>query len=335
MNKEALIKTPENFRPHVVLLGAGASRAAFPNGEGTGKHLPLMNDFAHTLDLSTLLNNAGIDAAQNFESIYSNIKDETLRNSLEKQISNYFSRLSLPPTATDYDRLLLSLREKDAIFTFNWDPFLFDAWVRNRDVAKLPEIFFLHGNVRIGSCIKHQQWGRKFDICPTCSMNFSEVPLLYPIEKKNYSENANEYIQEAWKNAEHFFKNAFTITIFGYGAPVSDVDAVELLRIAWFNRSDRKMEHVEIIDTADNNILTKRWSSFAPTNHYHIETSLSQSRLLQWPRRSCESLFYPMTKGEACEALPLILTDDLAELQNSIKEIAHYENCIAKKYDES
>lgn len=149
MKKESLIQNPENPRRHVVLLGAGASRAAFPNGESTRKHLPLMHDFTKTLELTTLLNNAGIDPNQNFESIYSKIKDDALRNTLEEKINKYFSSLSLPTTATAYDRLLLSLREKDAVFTFNWDPFLFDAWVRNHHVAKLPEIFFLHGNVRI------------------------------------------------------------------------------------------------------------------------------------------------------------------------------------------
>jgi hypothetical protein len=130
-----------------------------------------------------------------------------------------------------------------------------------------------------------------------------------------------------------FFKNAFTITIFGYGAPSSDTEAVKLLHNAWFDGSTRKLEHIEIIDIADSNTLHERWYSFTPTNHYHIKTSVSQSRLLQWPRRSCESLFYPMTKGEACEAFPLTLTDDLEELHEAVREIAHYENCITKKYD--
>jgi hypothetical protein len=333
MNKEALIKNPENIRPHVVLLGAGASRAAFPNGESTNKLLPLMNDLAETLELATIVNDAGLDPSQNFESIYSSIKDKPLRNTLEKEIKKYFSALTLPATATDYDRLLLSLRGKDAIFTFNWDPFLFDACVRNHHVAKLPEIFFLHGNVRIGSCIQHQKWGGKSDICPTCGVRFSEVPLLYPIEKKDYSENANEYVKEAWKNAEYFFKNAFTVTIFGYGAPSSDTEAVKLLHNAWFDGSTRKLEHIEIIDIADSNTLHERWVSFTPTNHYQIRSNLSESRLLQWPRRSCESLLYPMRDGEACEAFPLTLTDNLEELHEAVREIAHYENCIAKKYD--
>jgi len=49
---------------------------------------------------------------------------------------------------------LLSLRKKDAVCTFNWDPFLYDAWIRNRHLD-LPEIFFLHGNVRCGHCPTH------------------------------------------------------------------------------------------------------------------------------------------------------------------------------------
>ncbi|MFW6223076.1 MAG: hypothetical protein ACOC3T_05645 [Bacteroidota bacterium] len=35
-----------NNRPHVVILGAGASAAAFPQGDANGKKLPVMNDLA-------------------------------------------------------------------------------------------------------------------------------------------------------------------------------------------------------------------------------------------------------------------------------------------------
>lgn len=331
MKKENLIQNPKIQKPHVVLLGAGASRAAFPNGDRYDKKLPLMNDFVETLELTSILNSNGIDPSQNFESIYSNIKDNMIRNTLENQINKYFSALTLPATPTDYDRLLLSLRKKDAVFTFNWDPFLFDAWVRNQHIAKLPEIFFLHGNVRIGSCIKHQQWGRKLNLCPTCNNRFTEVPLLYPIEKKDYSQN--EYIKEAWKNAKYFIRNAFTITIFGYGAPSSDIDAVELLRSAWFDGNHRILEHIELIDIADSDTLHERWHSFTPTNHYAIRNNFSESRLFRWPRRSCESLFYPMTEGIACEEFPLPTTDNFDELHRYTAEISHYENCIAKKYD--
>jgi hypothetical protein len=36
-------------RPHVVVSGAGASRANCPNGDAKGRVLPLVNDFAQVL----------------------------------------------------------------------------------------------------------------------------------------------------------------------------------------------------------------------------------------------------------------------------------------------
>ncbi|MBS3101438.1 hypothetical protein J4204_04850 [Candidatus Woesearchaeota archaeon] len=38
-------------RPHVVVLGAGASRATCPDGDKNGKKLPLMSDFVKILGL--------------------------------------------------------------------------------------------------------------------------------------------------------------------------------------------------------------------------------------------------------------------------------------------
>jgi hypothetical protein len=40
-----------NHSPHVVILGAGASRAAFPNGDAKEKRLPLLVDLPDCLDL--------------------------------------------------------------------------------------------------------------------------------------------------------------------------------------------------------------------------------------------------------------------------------------------
>lgn len=49
------------FRPHVVLLGAGASRAACPTGDANGKLLPLMADFVDVLGRNPLLMKFGVD----------------------------------------------------------------------------------------------------------------------------------------------------------------------------------------------------------------------------------------------------------------------------------
>jgi hypothetical protein len=281
--RQELIEDPGDLRPHIVLLGAGAGRAAFPKGDTAGRSLPVMDDLVDVVGLQPLVEKAGPEDAKerNFEAIYGRLALEPRCahqvKEIERRIDSYFAALSLPNHATIYDRLLVSLRPTDAVFTFNWDPFLFDAYQRNRGAVPLPEIFFLHGNVRTGACLKHDKWGARKERCPECFQPLTNVPLLYPIEQKDYS--TNPYIRRNWHAAKVLFRDAFTLTIFGYGAPVSDKDAVELLRSAWTGRSDRTFEHIEIIDIAQQSLLYDRWSLFAPTHHYRVTSTFEQSRL--------------------------------------------------------
>ena len=46
------INNPEHNKSHVVLLGAGASKASFPNGDANEKKVPVMNDLADVLNLT-------------------------------------------------------------------------------------------------------------------------------------------------------------------------------------------------------------------------------------------------------------------------------------------
>jgi hypothetical protein len=98
------------------------------------------------------------------------------------------------------------------------------------------------------------------------------------------------------------------------------------LRVAWTGRSDRSLEHIEIINTADESFLHESWSPFTPTYHYRITKAFEQSRLARWPRRSCESLIYPMAQGVPCEEFSVPTTDSLAESQAFAAEIARHEN---------
>lgn len=330
VTRQQLIEGPRDLRPHVVLLGAGASRAAFPSGDAGGRMLPLMTDLVEIVGLQPLLEKTGqpYEMEANFEAIYGRLASKPscskLIREIERCIDAYFAALSLPSEATLYDRLLVSLRPTDAVFTFNWDPFLFDAYQRNRFAVPLPEIFFLHGNVRIGMCRIHNRWGARGEHCPDCLKTLTEIPLLYPIEQKDYS--SDSYLRRSWDAAKALFAEAFTLTIFGYGAPASDKDAVELLRSAWLTRSNRKLEHIEIIDNEQRPCLDDRWAAFAPTLHYIVEPTFERSRLSRWPRRSRESLIYPMTVGLPCEDFPLPATDSLNELQEFSAHIARYEN---------
>ena len=109
---------------HVVLLGAGASRAAFPDGEASGKRLPLMEDFVEIVPIRPLLEGREIEwRGRAFEEVYSSLAADpdqaTLVQELEAAAYGYFDALSLPSEATIYDALILSMRGKDVIATFN------------------------------------------------------------------------------------------------------------------------------------------------------------------------------------------------------------------------
>lgn len=61
-------------RPHVFILGAGASKAAFLNGDKNGFKLPVLKDFVDILNLESLLKSVGIDPPyDDFENIFATL----------------------------------------------------------------------------------------------------------------------------------------------------------------------------------------------------------------------------------------------------------------------
>ena len=291
--KEEEINQVEMEKPHVVILGAGASYASFPNGDKNGTKLPLMNNFIEILGLENLLERTGIQfESHNFEDIYDKIVKteglEDIQKELEDEVYNYFNNLDIVDEPTIYDHLLLSLREKDVIATFNWDPFLLQAYYRNGIKGfKLPQLLFLHGNVAIGYCEQDKIAGVNGLKCKKCGYPFDATKLLYPISEKNY--HNDNFISLQWEELGHHLKSAFMVTIFGYGAPVSDISAVELMKKAWGNVDSRNMEQVEIIDIRDEKELQEVWNPFIHSHHVDFCKSFYDSSIANHPRRTGEA----------------------------------------------
>jgi hypothetical protein len=288
---EEEIRDTQSGRPHVVILGAGASRAAFPHGDGNGRPLPLMNDLVQTLGLHDQLAQAGHDSTRDFEQLYSALSDSPehaeLLKTINQRVEEYFRDLQLPSLPTIYDALVLSLRPKDLIATFNWDPFLYQACMRNHAVALLPRVVYLHGNVSIGYCLEHRKKGLRVDSCSVCNAAYTPSRLLYPVAKKSY--NDDPFLSIEWKTLQAFLNRAFMLTIFGYSAPQSDVEAIDLMANAWGDVEDRNLEQTEVIDIKDEEQLRESWSRFIHTHHYDIRRSFYDSWLAKHPRRSCEA----------------------------------------------
>lgn len=93
-----------------------------------------MQDLIEVLGLEESLGKQGFKASGiNFEAFYDDLaasgKNEVLRKEIEEKTYQYFSSLNLPNKPTIYDYLILSLRDKDLIASFNWDPFLMKAYL--------------------------------------------------------------------------------------------------------------------------------------------------------------------------------------------------------------
>jgi len=291
----------------VVILGAGASIAStIHNPEPSGKKLPSMYDLVDVVGLADIVDSIGPDCrGGNFEEIYSCLYTKNPTSStigeIDRRIADYFKSLRLPATPTIYDYLLLSLRDKDLIATFNWDPFLFRAFVRNhRHVASLPRLSFLHGNVAVGYSAADERAGPVGMRSRATGQEFAPTRLLYPVTHKDYSQN--EFITHEWERLKCWLQDASRITIFGYSAPATDVEAVELMSNAWGNPIERKMEQIEIIDVQPMDTVIDRWRRFIHTHHYNYCTDYFQSSLALFPRRTGERFvhqFMPVNPGDA------------------------------------
>ena len=93
-------------------------------------------------------------------------------------------------------------------------------------------------------------------------------------------------------------------TIFGYSAPSSDQSAVDLLKKAWGNLDDRKLEEVSVIDIIDENDMLKKWDQFIYSHHYRYTKNFFHSYLGMFPRRSCETVFatFQLNVTPECDA---------------------------------
>jgi hypothetical protein len=251
-----------------------------------------MMDLVKCLGLNTALRSAGLPDDGDFEAIYDELATSgnhpALKAEIESRVRSYFEQLQLPESPTLYDYLLLSLRPKDCVATFNWDPFLARAFLRNRETAPLPRILFLHGNVEIAVCPTDRVKGFRGETCSKCGQRLQPTKLLYPVRQKNYK--SDPFISAEWQELEASLQQGYMLTIFGYGAPATDVEAVNLMLAGRGENPTFELAQVNIVDIKPEEELKKTWERFLCRTHYGTRTDLWTTWLLRHPRRSCEAL---------------------------------------------
>jgi hypothetical protein len=293
-----------------------------------------MNDFIECLGIEDVIRKSGHDPHGNFEAIYSQIYrtgNSSVLNELNSTIRDYFSKITIPDVPTVYDYLVLSMRSKDVIITFNWDPLLPQAYKRWRHLgAVLPQLLFLHGNVDIGVDIDKRAIGFLSD-GPYPGHTLVPSKLLYPIDKKNY--NDDPFVSESWRITTNYLSDAYNITIFGYSAPTTDVEARALLLKAWKDNLSRELAYISIVDIRDPLEVKKSWADFdlddpARNRRVGASSEFLRSDLIRHPRRSCEAFAFATLQQDPWRAdpFPPLETISLAQLEAWITPVIEEEH---------
>ena len=273
------------------------------------------------IGLNGMLDDAGIKANRNdFEKLYSDLvtggKNQALAAQIDRAIFDYFAALELPDSPTLYDHLVLSLQSKDVIATFNWDPLLWQALARHWHwrAGALPSTLFLHGNTAVGYCFDHKPMPvrPRGQLCPQCKKPLQDGKLLYPVTEKNY--NNDPFIAKNWEALRGCLGNAFLLTVFGYSAPATDVEAVSLLKAGWGDPGQRELEEFEVIDIKDEEELYGTWKPFIHGHHYQTRKSFFDSIIGRNPRRSCEVMWNCMVDMDPVGPNPIPQAADWDEL---------------------
>jgi hypothetical protein len=304
--------------PHVVLLGAGASYACIPNGDKNGRKISCMDNFFE----NTSIDIGYTGSFKNLEDIYQDI-DNTNRDLLEKEIWKYFNKFELPEFPTIYDVLIISLTQKDIIASFNWDPLIVQAYQRCHNITQdLPDIVFLHGNVREWYAIEDDGIMTKVFAPSECPSHRAYVktasgkrcapsPLLYPIRNKDYAKCI--YIKKSWDTLRNKLNESFMVTIFGYSGPRSDEEALRLLKDGFLIKSENgnindinNYKQLTIIDRNENILDSFRNLLYIPQvpftegieNYVKVLDDFwsEDNWLITWPRLTTEA--YTITQYE-------------------------------------
>lgn len=319
--------------PHVVVVGAGASIAACKIDKN-GKEVPLLKNIHKILGLTDELKkyNFSDEQMEDFEKLFSDINGKVeykdLQEKLEYEVCDYFSKLQLPDEPTLYDYLILSLTEKDAIISFNWDPFLMQAYRRNICVGNLPELIFPHGNSGVGLCYDCKIKGYADCLCPNCFKELEQMPLLYPIGQKDY--NSKPIIVNEWNRAKNVLSKAAGLTIYGYGAPVTDVEAVDLMKVAYEKSQMKDIAPLTIINLPDSEKEQReKWMEFYDRDMVLYCNNFEESLLWKNPRVSLETLFDAILQQQPRSIEKSFKKfSTVKELQEFIKTITEFDMCI-------
>ena len=118
---------------------------------------------------------------------------------------------------------------------------------------------------------------------------------------------------------------AYYVTVYGYSAPTTDVEAMALLLEAWRDNPARALAQIGIVDVREPAEVEASWSDFIVRTHGGASTDFSHDRLMRHPRRTCESFASATLLQDPWREDPFPISCSLAELETWVKPLIEEE----------
>jgi hypothetical protein len=121
------------------------------------------------------------------------------------------------------------------------------------------------------------------------------------------------------------------VTVFGYSAPKTDVEAIALLKEGWGANRDRDLEQIEVIDIKSEDDLLKTWDEFIHTHHCQFADNFYDSWIANHPRRTCEAMWNQLMECQFLDKNSIPRALDLNELLKWYEPLLQAERQNAKE----
>lgn len=159
--------------------------------------------------------------------------------------------------------------------------------------------------------------------CNRCGAPLAPSPLLFPIREKQYT--ADPLIASEWEVVQAFIECAYILTIIGYSAPVSDVNARRLLKEAWRKNGTTDFAQVEIVDVKPERQVMSSWSDFVVRNNYGVRRNARRGLAFWYPRRSCDAFAWATLQQDPWRDRKLPRFRKVSSLQGWLAELMNEE----------
>ena len=165
--------------------------------------------------------------------------------------------------------------------------------------------------------------------CIHCGSALVPTKLLFPVNDKDYT--SDPVIKEAWTHLDWYLGNAYFLTIFGYSAPITDVEARTRIVARIGSNSMKNLMQLEIVDVATDDLLNGNLKEVVEGIHYGSSMTIDHSWLTSHPRLTCEALWEATMMLKPIKPIELPKTKNLFELQ---QWVAEFDACFPKFNDE-